>query len=374
MKPENRTILTVDDTPANIRLLTHYLEKQGYNVITAEDGFEGFKAAILHHPDLVLLDIMMPGTDGYEVCELLKAEEETKDIPVMFLTAKTDVEDKIRGFELGAVDYITKPFNLVEIATRVQTQLHYKHLQGQTQRFYQIFSRTKDIANTDISMTLAEAKLNFILDNARKKLKEMEKGDSNSSQIKTEYEKTIGDVKRVVDFIHTGKPFGDEMEHPFDSIDLNLLLEDMVDILQNQDEGPIWDIECTRLDRPAMISGNLAKLQFGLLNFFIYEIHTEEQPCTVEIVLKDVELSEPLLEEIKNKADEDFYCLDILSKHIHVKQDDLQEDHEDLPKNGNQPTLGMINLQSVIRMHSGLIEITEEKNRRTKVSIFLPKS
>jgi len=130
MKPENMTILTVDDTPANIRLLTHYLEKQGYRVLTAEDGFEGFKAAIEHKPDLVLLDVMMPGTDGYEVCELLKAEEETRDIPVMFLTAKADVEDKIKGFELGAVDYITKPFNLVEISTRVKTQLTLKHLQS----------------------------------------------------------------------------------------------------------------------------------------------------------------------------------------------------------------------------------------------------
>lgn len=129
MRPENMTILTVDDTPANIRLLTHYLEKQGYRVITAEDGFEGFKAAIQHHPDLVLLDVMMPGTDGYEVCELLKAEEETRDIPIMFLTAKADVEDRVRGFELGAVDYITKPFNLVEISTRVKTQLRLQHLE-----------------------------------------------------------------------------------------------------------------------------------------------------------------------------------------------------------------------------------------------------
>ena len=74
MNPQEITILTVDDTPANVRLLTHYLEKQGYNVLTAEDGFEGFKAAIQYHPDLILLDVMMPGTDGYEVCELLKTE------------------------------------------------------------------------------------------------------------------------------------------------------------------------------------------------------------------------------------------------------------------------------------------------------------
>ena len=132
------TILTVDDTPANIRLLMHYLEKQGYNVITAEDGFEGFKAAIQFKPDLILLDVMMPGTDGYEVCELLKAEEETKDIPVVFLTAKTDAEDKVRGFELGAVDYITKPFKLVEISTRVEKLLQMKYFEKLSHQYKDI--------------------------------------------------------------------------------------------------------------------------------------------------------------------------------------------------------------------------------------------
>ncbi len=123
MKPEEITILTVDDNPSNIRLLTHYMEREGYNVITAEDGFEGFKAAIKYHPDLILLDVMMPGTDGYEVCELLKTEEETRDIPVVFLTAKAEAEDKIKGFEMGAVDYIIKPFNLIEVSTRVKHHL-----------------------------------------------------------------------------------------------------------------------------------------------------------------------------------------------------------------------------------------------------------
>ncbi|HDQ44057.1 MAG TPA: hybrid sensor histidine kinase/response regulator [bacterium] len=147
MKPESMTILTVDDTPANIRLLTHYLEKQGYRVITAEDGFEGFKAAMQHHPDLILLDVMMPGTDGYEVCELLKAEEETKNIPVMFLTAKADVEDKIRGFEMGAVDYITKPFNLAEISTRVENQLTMKHIQRQNVRYRKLIQSLAHLSN-----------------------------------------------------------------------------------------------------------------------------------------------------------------------------------------------------------------------------------
>ncbi len=171
MTPEHMTILTVDDTPANIRLLTHYLQKQGYRVLTAEDGFEGFKTAIEHHPDLILLDVMMPGTDGYEVCELLKTEEETKDIPVVFLTAKADVEDRIRGFELGAVDYITKPFNLTEIATRVQTQLELRYLHKQNKMYKQVLDEGKHTLAAGVMSNVFLKKFRDLLETLEEEVK-----------------------------------------------------------------------------------------------------------------------------------------------------------------------------------------------------------
>ncbi len=123
---ENQSILIVDDNPRNIQLLNHILVQNGYKTIIARDGEEALGSVNLSLPDLILLDIMMPEMDGYEVCRRLKLSEETKDIPIIFLTAKVDVADLIKGFEEGAVDYITKPFNARELLRRIQTHLELK--------------------------------------------------------------------------------------------------------------------------------------------------------------------------------------------------------------------------------------------------------
>lgn len=124
-------ILLVDDTPANLRLLMEILMNQGYQVRPVADGQRAIAAARLQPPDLVLLDIKMPILDGYGVCEALKADERTRDIPVIFLTVLDDPVDKAKGFEMGGVDYITKPFESLELLARVQNQLRLRALQQQ---------------------------------------------------------------------------------------------------------------------------------------------------------------------------------------------------------------------------------------------------
>jgi phosphoserine phosphatase RsbU/P len=116
-------LLIVDDIPENIKVLGASLKHAGYILTFATNGAQALEIAKHNNIDLILLDIMMPGMDGYEVCEALKNEEGTKDVPVIFITAKTQKEDIIRGFEAGAVDYITKPFNAAELSARVQTHL-----------------------------------------------------------------------------------------------------------------------------------------------------------------------------------------------------------------------------------------------------------
>jgi len=116
-------ILIVDDTPDNLHLLSRMLTRQGYNVRKALSGPMALPAAKTVAPDLILLDIMMPEMDGYEVCQHLKADAKTAEIPIIFLSALDDVLDKVKGFEVGAVDYITKPFQFEEVLIRVQNQL-----------------------------------------------------------------------------------------------------------------------------------------------------------------------------------------------------------------------------------------------------------
>ncbi len=120
------SVLIVDDIPENLQVLGNILLQKGLDVGFATNGEEALEAIEYSKPDIILLDIMMPGMSGITVCQKLKANPETKDIPVIFLTAKAQPEDIIKGFEVGAVDYVTKPFNSGELIARVSTQLELK--------------------------------------------------------------------------------------------------------------------------------------------------------------------------------------------------------------------------------------------------------
>ena len=123
------SILIVDDTPANLRLLADILSKAEYLVRPARDGETAVRSAQSAPPDLILLDIVMPHLDGYDVCRQLKADERTADIPIIFISALDNVEEKVKSFTNGGVDYITKPFQSEEVLARVQTHLTIRKLQ-----------------------------------------------------------------------------------------------------------------------------------------------------------------------------------------------------------------------------------------------------
>ena len=121
--PAQQEILVVEDTQASLRLLADILTKQGYRVRPASDGSLALKSVAVKAPDLILLDVNMPGMDGYEVCRRLKADEQSRRVPIIFISAHSETEQKVKGFDAGGVDYITKPFQPEEVLARVRTQL-----------------------------------------------------------------------------------------------------------------------------------------------------------------------------------------------------------------------------------------------------------
>ncbi len=123
-------VLIVDDTPANLGVLVETLSTAGYEIMVAEDGEEALAQVAHTLPDLILLDVMMPGIDGFETCRRLQAKPETKDIPVLFLTALSETTEKVKGFAAGARDYITKPLQHEEVLARVNAHLTIRRLQG----------------------------------------------------------------------------------------------------------------------------------------------------------------------------------------------------------------------------------------------------
>jgi len=148
---KQQKILVVDDEPINIDVLTGLL-KQDYKLIVAKNGARALKAAQSGNPDLILLDIMMPDMDGYEVCRRLKADESTRDIPVIFITAMNQTDDEALGFELGAADYITKPVSPPILRARVKTQLALTQSRKELQAAYATIKTQKDRMEVELNV------------------------------------------------------------------------------------------------------------------------------------------------------------------------------------------------------------------------------
>lgn len=134
MKIENGSLLLVDDIPTNLKMLFNYLKSLGFKVRIANNGEKALEQIERTTPDLILLDVMMPNMDGFEVCRRLKANVQTRDIPVIFMTAKTETVDKVKGFEVGAVDYVTKPIQQEEVLARINAHLTIRNLQKSLQQ------------------------------------------------------------------------------------------------------------------------------------------------------------------------------------------------------------------------------------------------
>jgi adenylate cyclase len=157
LTPPQANILVVDDIPANLSLLTQILAEQGYKVRVAPSGRLALKSVESYPPDLILLDINMPDLNGYEVCQSLKADPETATIPVIFISALGEVTDKIKAFQFGGVDYISKPFEPLEVLARIQHQLRLRQLQQQLQHQNQQLGKQMELRRQ------SEAELRLLL-------------------------------------------------------------------------------------------------------------------------------------------------------------------------------------------------------------------
>lgn len=150
---EDLLILVVDDFKKNLQLIVDVLDNEGYSTTFATSGKQAIERIKSAQPDLILLDLMMPEMDGLEVCKILKDDPETSDIPVIFLTASDETDNLLQAFEVGAADYITKPFNILELLARVKTHLELKQARDQLRKTVEELQKTQaeleKIATTD---------------------------------------------------------------------------------------------------------------------------------------------------------------------------------------------------------------------------------
>ena len=198
----NEAILLVDDNPTNLQLLLETLDGRGFQLMAARDGKSALSIARKVCPNLILLDIMMPGIDGYEVCRRLKDDPATQDIPVIFLSALNDTKDKVKGLNLGAVDYVSKPFQPAEVIARVHTHLTINNLKKSLAEKNKTLEEVNDLLEERVKKRTAElASLNDIYERfvpreflsllEKKSILEIRPGD----QIKQEMTVMFADVR-----------------------------------------------------------------------------------------------------------------------------------------------------------------------------------
>ncbi|MGL1892528.1 MAG: response regulator [Spirochaetaceae bacterium] len=166
MDNERKSILVVDDTPTNIDILLDILSEK-YEVSVAIDGESALESVSEMTPDLILLDIMMPGMDGYEVCSRLKQNESTSGIPVIFITAMTDINNEVRGFEVGAIDYITKPFSPPIVERRIETALK---LESKTKELALLAKKLSKYLSPQVYVSIFRGDQDVKIESNRKKL------------------------------------------------------------------------------------------------------------------------------------------------------------------------------------------------------------
>lgn len=235
-KSENKAdILVVDDTPNNVRLLSKVLTDRGYTVRKALNGDRAIQSALTQAPDLILLDINMPDMDGYQVCEILKSKPETAAVPIIFISALDETINKVKAFQIGGTDYITKPFEVEEILIRVKNQLTIRKMTQQLSQ--QVQQRTDDLKEAHIKLIQQEkmSELGLMVAGIAHEINNPLGFIISNIDHANDY---IQDMFELIELYQQKQPQPDaDIRAKIDAIDLEFIYDDLPQIINSMKEG-----------------------------------------------------------------------------------------------------------------------------------------
>ncbi|MEQ8224031.1 MAG: response regulator [Candidatus Eremiobacterota bacterium] len=365
-------VLIVDDNLINIKLLAKSLLKESYRVLEAKNGNEGYNLAVSEKPDLILLDIMMPVKDGYEVCEMLKANEEIKDIPVIFITAMTETTDKVRGLSLGAVDYITKPFNSAEVLARVKTQLNLRRMHEENISYQKVLMEAQKIASLGI---LAEGMAHNFNNLLSVIFCYSEILHSTIEGREKEYvEKIMNSTTRMKYLIKQLLDFAENKKVMPVNLEIQNFLEKVVEFFsESYPKEPVIEIELNIENSEEKIFGDGKLLFQSFLNILINAREAMEHGGKITIKTCRTAVPEILKSKI-SKLHDIYVCISIADTGKGIKEDDLENIF--LPffttKNTVGVGLGLSTSYGIIKNHEGIIGAESIYGQGSSFHIYLP--
>ena len=302
MTVDKGKILAVDDTLANLDVIDETLSDAGYSVAAAIDGERALKRLENYKPDLILLDIQMPGIDGFETCHQIKANPETAEIPIIFMTAFSDVASKVKGFSLGGVDYITKPFHQQEMLARVDTHLRLRQLNQRleekvSERTLKLEAALQQVKDFQLQLVQSEkmsALGNLVAGIAHEINNPLGSINGNASAIKL----AIADLMSLVQ-LYRDRSSDELIQECEDNIDIEYLIEDIPQMLNSITMGGQRILEIStalrtfsRRDRDTKIEFNLHEGLDSTLLILKYRLKANENRPEIQIVKNYADIPE----------------------------------------------------------------------------------
>jgi signal transduction histidine kinase len=353
-------VLIIEDNIINVTILLEQLNICGYKTLIAENGEIGIKRAIFAQPDLILLDIMMPGIDGYETCRQLKMNPKTKDIPVIFVTALTATKSRVKGFKYGAVDYITKPFHQEEVIARIHTHLT---IQEQKKKLEEL-NRTKDKFFSIIAHDLRGAFMPLV---GSSSLLEQIIKPYNDQKLHKYFEKMSGAIKNIHKLLDNLLCWGRIQRHKlsvnFQPIDMFKLMEWLTDLYQAQASQKTIRLFHT-IPTDLFVNADSDMIETIFRNLITNAIKFTSTGGTVSIT---------------HKQDNNHIIIAVKDTGIGIPADRLAGIFQTDIKNKTKGTageigtgLGLILCHEFVTLNNGKIFVESQVNKGTTFSVHLP--
>jgi CheY-like chemotaxis protein len=394
-------ILVVDDTPANLKLLMDMLSSHGYKVRPAADGEQALAAVAMRQPELILLDIKMPGIDGYEVCRRLKSDTKSEEIPVVFISALDTLGDRVKGFELGAVDYITKPFQREEVLVRVHTHLQLSKMRKNLEEL--VDERTEELREAYQSLQESEAKTRESEKQLRQAVKmeaigtmaggiahdfnnllsvivgfgELAQADlPDDHPVQYELEQILKAGKRATELTKQILTFSRQEEGEFKPVYLQSLVKEVLKLLRSSLPSTICIKENISADCGTILA-DATRIHQVLMNLCINAKHAmEEDGGTLSVSLAQIEVTGssgiPSHPEIEYGMYLDLTVSDTGCGMSALTMAKIFDPFFTTKEKGRGTGLGLAVVYGIVKTHRGIITVSSELGKGATFHVYLP--